>query len=203
MSGGRIPFFPTLYTDTLTFDTTNRDTTLTRIGAGKLLLSGTTPMLLMGGSTSGQPALKAQGTGLESRAADDSAYAPFRALDLIMTSRLIVSGTILISTTSPSAPSSCGASPAVTSSNGSASFVVTGGTGGAATGCTITMPTAITGWNCSITNITQTAAHRADRITVQTASTTGSVTWEYQTVSTGAATVFTASDVFRGICFAY
>jgi hypothetical protein len=113
------------------------------------------------------------------------------------------SGKPFVSTTAVSSPTSCGTSPAVTVANGTASWVVTGGTGGTATGCTITMPGATTGWNCSIVNITAAAAHRAGVWTVQTASTTTSVTWEYQTVSTGAATAFTASDVFRGICFAY
>lgn len=153
--------------------------------------------LQFGGTTSSFPALKRNGATIQARLGDDSADANFSALGFQR------SGVVMISGTAPSAPASCGTSPAVTSSNGSVTFLITGGTGGTATGCTVTMPTAPAGWNCHVTNITQTAAHRADRTTVQIASTTTSVQWEYQTVSTGAATAFTASDVFRGICFPY
>jgi hypothetical protein len=195
--------------------TATADTTLGRSAAGKITLLGTTPTLQFGGTTSSQPALVANGARLGVKLADASAYTALDvgtitsnaggfALNASGDAFFVAGGTTkLFMVTAPSAPASCGTSPAVTSSNGSAVFVITGGTGGAATGCTVTMPAATTGWNCSVTNITQTAAHRADRATVQTASTTTSVTWEYQIVSTGAATAFTASDVFRGICFAY
>lgn len=180
------------------------DTYFTRGGAaGKVTLTGTTPMLQLGGTTSSFPALKRNGAVLEVKLADDSAYGSVRAQNVNVSQVISGSGAFLISDTNPSAPSSCGTSPAVTTANGTAAWVVTGGTGGSATGCTITMPTATTGWNCHITNITQTAANRADRDTRQTASTTTSVTWQYVVVSTGAATAFTASDVFRGLCFAY
>jgi hypothetical protein len=177
-------------------------------GSGKLLLTGTTPMIQLGGTSASFPALKQNGTTMEVRTASDSGYSGLVA-DQVQSVTAFNGGAYrfgsntFASATAPSSPSSCGTSPAVTTANGTVSFVVTGGTGGAATGCTVTMPAASTGWNCSITNITQTAAHRADRATVQTASTTTSVTWEYVTVSTGAATAFTASDVFRGICFGY
>jgi hypothetical protein len=206
MSGGRSPFFTTLYTDTLTFDRTNQDTSISRSAAGKITVTGTTPMIQLGGTTNSFPAIKSNGTTLQVRLADDSAFTAVDAKNFnigVGAGQFQLSLGMFIQNTPPSAPASCGSSPAVTSNNGSAVWVITGGTGGVATGCSVTMPTAATGWNCAITNITQTAAHRADRTTVQTASTTTSVTWEYQTVSTGAATVFTASDVFRGICFAY
>lgn len=176
--------------------------TLTESTSGKLLITGTTPMVLFGDATSSSPALKKNSATLQVRLADDSAFATLLA-DQFTPGNKYNLATSLAFITAPSAPSSCGTSPAVTNSNGSVSFLVTGGTGGTATGCTVTMPTAAAGWNCSVVNITQTAAHRADRTTVQTASTTTSVTWEYQAVSTGAATAFTASDVFRGICFPF
>jgi hypothetical protein len=66
----------------------------------------------------------------------------------------------------------------------------------------LTLPAATNGWNCSVTNLTAAAAHRADN-TVQTASTTTSVTLENQTKSTGAAVAWTAGDVLRVCCFAY
>jgi hypothetical protein len=181
------------------------DVTLTATGAGKLSLTGTTPMLQFGGTTSSFAAWKSVGiSAMDLRAADDSGFGTGRG-SWIISGTLSNNGTgnFLYSTTGPSAPSACGTSPAVTTANGSAVFVITGGTGGTATGCTVALPAAATGWNCTMTNITAAAAHRANVWTVQTASTTTSVTWEYQTVSTGAATAFTASDVFRGICFAY
>lgn len=184
----------------------NNDNSLTMISFANGASGNTTlfsPLIQFGGTTSAFPAVKRNGTTIEGRLADDSGYTGFRGTTFNAATAFQVSGVVLASATAPSAPASCGTSPLVTASNGSASFVITGGTGGTATGCTVTMPAATAGWNCSITNITQTAAHRADRITVQTASTTTSVTWEYQAVSTGAATAFTASDVFRGVCLGY
>lgn len=190
------------------------DVTLARGGAGKLAFGGNsaTPMILLGGTTSAFPAIRRSGAQVDIRLADDSAYAQINASNL----SLATGGVVALSSsggfnmaapaminTAPSAPSSCGTSPAVTNANGTVAWKVTGGTGGAATGCTVTMPTATNGWNCHITNVTQTAANRADRDTRQTASTTTSVTWQYVTVSTGAATAFTASDVFIGICAGY
>lgn len=168
-----------------------------------LCRGGAANVIGIGGCTSSFPALKRNATAIDVRFGDDSGYAEVNASGFNIAGAFKVGGRILASASAPTAPSSCGSSPAVTTNNGTASWVITSGTGGVATGCTVTLPTATTGWNCNVTNITQTAAHRADRITVQTASTTTSATWEYQTVSTGAATAFTASDVFRGICFAY
>lgn len=188
-------------------------TVISDSASGKFLITGTTPMIQLGGTSSSFVAIKQNGTALDVKLADDSANAAINAasinttgssgVTLAATGALFVGNNKLINSVAPSAPSSCGTSPAVTTTNGASVWVVTGGTGGTATGCTITMPAATTGWVCSVVNITQTAAHRADRGTVQTASTTTSVTWEYVTLSTGAATAFTASDVFRGICFAY
>jgi hypothetical protein len=196
---------------------TNGTTLADTAGSGKLLITGTTPTVQFGGTTSGSPALRASGANLESILADASGYTGFTAASISANGNgiaisnsagaLFLGGggsTKLMFGTAPSAPSACGTSPVVAASNGSVVVVITGGTGGTATGCTVTMPTAATGWACpAIVNITQTAAHRADRTTVQTASTTTSFTFEYQTVSTGAATAFTASDVFRALCFSY
>jgi hypothetical protein len=183
-------------------------------GSGTLLITGTTPAIQLGGTTSSFPMLKRNAARLQVQLADNSGAGAIDALSVTTQGGgfaftgaadafFLNSSVKLFMNTAPSAPSACGTSPAVTTSNGSVVFVVTGGTGGTATGCTVTMPTATTGWACTINNITGSAAHRADKTTVQTASTTTSVTWEYQTVSTGAAVAFTASDVFRGICFGY
>lgn len=102
----------------------------------------------------------------------------------------------------PVIASGFGTSPSVITPNGNAVFTVNVGTGGTATNGVITMDTATTGWECHTNNITASAGHRADN-TVQTASTTTSVTIENQTKSTGAAVAWTASDVVRLICQAF
>ena len=109
---------------------------------------------------------------------------------------------IAFSSTAPTV-TSAGTSPSITASNGTAAFEVNVGTGGTATTIVLAMPTATTGWNCHATNVTATAANRADQAVRQTASTTTSVTLQNQTVSTGAALAFTASDLVRCQCTAY
>lgn len=113
---------------------------------------------------------------------------------------LNTAATLLIAGSAPSISSGFGTSPSLPSNNGTASFTVNVGTGGTATNGVIGMPTAATAWNCSVTNITATAGHRADN-TVQTAAATNSVTIENQTKSTGAAVAWTASDVVQLSCF--
>lgn len=109
---------------------------------------------------------------------------------------------LAFSTTAPTV-TSAGTSPSITASNGTAAFIVNVGTGGTATDIVLAMPTANAGWICHANNITATAANRADQAVRQTASTTTSVTLQNQTVSTGAALAFTASDVVRCQCTAY
>lgn len=99
--------------------------------------------------------------------------------------------------------SSAGSSPSVPASNGTAAFTVNVGTGGAATTIVMTMPTATTGWACDAQNLTANAANRANQHVVQQSSTTTSVTVQNQTISTGAALAFTASDIVRFLCTAY
>jgi hypothetical protein len=65
------------------------------------------------------------------------------------------------------------------------------------------MPTAATGWNCHVEDITQSAANDADVRTMQIASTTTTVTVENQTVSTGMVAAWTASDILSLVCAAY
>lgn len=69
------------------------DTTLSRGGAaGKLTLSGTTPMLQLGGTTSSFPALKSLGaSGLSVRYADDSAAADFFANNIAVSANVYTS----------------------------------------------------------------------------------------------------------------
>jgi hypothetical protein len=183
---------------------TGPDTTLTRGGAGKLAITGTTPMLQLGGTTSSFPALKRSGAQLQARLADDTGYADYIASFIQAAGGLTVStaGNVLISAVAPTIASGFGTTPSIGASNGSASFTVVVGSGGVASSGVLTLPAATNGWNCSVTNLTAAAAHRADN-TVQTASTTTSVTLENQTKSTGAAVAWTAGDVLRVCCFAY
>jgi len=97
---------------------------------------------------------------------------------------------------------SAGTSPSITT-NGSITGRVNVGTGGTATTIVLAMPTATTGWNCYSNNITAAAANRANLHMVQQSSTTTAATLQWQTVSTGAATAFVASDIVSYICFAY
>lgn len=120
----------------------------------------------------------------------------------ITTSGIALGSTLAFGVTAPTVASGFGTSPSIPASNGTAAFTVDVGTGGIATGGVLTMPTAATGWNCVVTNQTAVAANRADQRTVQTASSTTSVTVQNQTISTGAALAWTASDVLTLACIA-
>lgn len=113
-----------------------------------------------------------------------------------------VNGVLFVSPTAPTV-TSAGTTPSVPNANGSVSFRVNVGTGGTATTVVTAMPTAPAGWNCDAQNITANAANRAGQQVVQQASTTTSATVQNQTISTGAALAFTASDIVRYICFAF
>lgn len=183
---------------------TSADTTITRSAAGKLRITGTTPMLQLGGTTSSFPALKNSGGTLQVRLADDSAFGPFLANSLSFTSGIYPNGAnVLISVTAPTISSGFGTSPSIANNNGTAAFTVNVGTGGTASSGVIGLPAATNGWICHVTNITAVAANRADQATRQTASTTTSVTVQNQTLSTGAALAWTAGDILRVSCFAY
>lgn len=107
--------------------------------------------------------------------------------------------------TSSTAPTvtSAGTTPSVTASNGTAAFRVNVGTGGTATTIVLAMPAAVTGWNCSTENLTSNAANRAGQRVLQQSSTTTAVTAQNQTISTGAALAFAASDIVAFICLAF
>lgn len=113
------------------------------------------------------------------------------------------SGNVIDSPTAPTIASGFGTSPSIAANNGTAAFTVNVGTGGTASAGVITMPTATTGWICNVENRTGVAANRADQRTIQTATSTTSVTVQNQTVSTGGALAWTASDVLTLQCRAY
>lgn len=109
---------------------------------------------------------------------------------------------LLLSSTAPTISSGFGTGASITANNGPAAFAVNVGTGGAANSGVIAMPTATAGWNCVVNNITAKNSNRADN-TVQTASTTTTVSVQNQTTSSGAALAWTASDTLRLMCLAY
>jgi hypothetical protein len=80
---------------------TAADTALSRTAAGKVSLTGTTPMLQFGGTTSSFPALKQTSSALLARLADDSAYADF------------IAGTVSASTAQITQASGTGITPTV------------------------------------------------------------------------------------------
>lgn len=111
--------------------------------------------------------------------------------------------TVMFASSTAPTVTSAGTSPSVTASNGTVAFRINVGTGGTATTIVLALPAATTGWNCLPENITGNAANRANQHVVQQASTTTSATLQNQTISTGAALAFTASDIVAGTCFAF
>jgi hypothetical protein len=112
-------------------------------------------------------------------------------------------GHLVFSDTAPTVASGFGTTPTIVASNGAVAFRVGVGTGGAASAGVITMPTATTGWVCHVDNLTARAGNVADARTVQTATGTTSITVQNQTISTGAALAWTASDNLLLLCAAY
>ena len=109
---------------------------------------------------------------------------------------------LAFSGTAPTISSGFGTSPSVVAGT-AAAFTVNVGTGGTASSGVIALPTATTGWICSVKNLTRLAANGADQATVQTASSTTTATVQNQTISTGAALAWTASDILQVTCVAY
>jgi hypothetical protein len=170
------------------------DTTMNRTGAGKISLTGTTPMIQFGGTTSSFPALKRNGIRLDFRLGDDSTFADMAAANGVFTTGLFTSAGAMVlsmSSTNPTISSGFGTSPTVPSGNGATTFRVNVGTGGVATSGVVAMgATASTGWNCQVTDMTN------NTVTRETASTT-------TTVTVTAAAAWAASDILVFNCAAY
>lgn len=119
-----------------------------------------------------------------------------------LTSINLGSANLTFSGTAPTISAGFGTGASVTAGTASA-FRVNVGTGGTATNGTIGLPTAATGWNCSVEDLTATTANAMDARTVQLSSTTTTAVVENQTVSTGAALAWTASDILAVSCVAF
>lgn len=109
-------------------------------------------------------------------------------------------GNLALSGTAPTI-TSAGTSPSVTTSNGATTFRINVGTGGTATTIVLAMPAATTNWNCSGSNLTAAAANRNPTgVLLMQSSTSTAATLQYQTVGTGVALAFVASDIVQINC---
>lgn len=152
------------------------DTILARNAAGKITLTGTTPMLQLGGTTSSFPAFKQSSTTLQARLADDSADASIQGIYKSTGSGLAVANV---------GANSCGTT-AATIAGGNNAFVITvGATSG--TQCRVTFTfAAATEWDCTVTDSTTTIATRATPV---------------DTTHTDFFGAFVAADKVTGLCF--
>lgn len=158
--------------------------------------------LQFGGTTSSFPSVKRNGTGIDFRLADDSGYAGVVAGTLNSNTWLGAGGVVTVGGSNVVLSSGFGTSPTFTGR--ASSLRVNVGTGAPGAVGVMTMgTTAAVGWNCHIDNLTANAANRANERTVQTASTTTTVSIQNQLVSTGAAQNWVASDILALLCLAY
>ena len=109
------------------------------------------------------------------------------------------SGHIIFSATAPTI-GTCGTSPSIASSNGTATFVVNVGTGGAATTCTVTMPAATAGWSCTAA---PTGAPQAAAITYVASTSATQITLTNYTLSTGVALAWSSGQTLNVNCVGY
>jgi hypothetical protein len=144
-----------------------------------------------------------QGNALASLGSTSTPYDDLHGYDHFVWARVLMNNRLLVSTIAPTVASGFGTSPVVTAPAGTGAFRLNVGTGGTASEGVLTMPATVAGWNCAVENLTATAANDGDQRTVQTASTTTSVTVENQTISTGAAVAWTASDVLALTCLGF
>lgn len=114
----------------------------------------------------------------------------------------VIFSNLLFSTTAPTiAAAGCGGSAAAISGtpNGTASFNVNVGTAPTSGGCTVTLPTAATGWNCFVTDLTT----NSTSVFVQKQTGGSATTAILQNFSDVAvATAPSASDIYHVSCFA-
>jgi len=109
------------------------------------------------------------------------------------------SGHILWSATAP-VIGTCGTSPSIVANNGTSAFTVNVGTGGTASTCTVTMPTATTGWGCSVS---PNGAPQAAAITYSAPTSTTLITLTNYTLTTGVALAWPTGTVLNVNCTGY
>jgi len=180
--------------------TTHVSGTLGPTNGGTGFASYTVGDLLYANSTTSLARLTAPALG-EVLISQGAATAPIWSSTARLTN-LNLGANLALSATAPTIASGFGTSPSITAGT-AAAFRVDVGTGGSATSGVIGLPTAATGWNCTVEDLTATTANAADRRTVQVSSTTASATLENQTISTGAALAWAASDILAVSCVAF
>lgn len=90
---------------------------------------------------------------------------------------LFLGNTMLINATAPTISSGFGTTPSIVSSNGSATFRVNVGTGGAATSGVVGLATAANGWNCMVIDTTNNTVTRETAFTTATVTVTAASAW--------------------------
>jgi hypothetical protein len=125
---------------------------------------------------------------------------PQSFFNLNLTGTTSINGVPLISASNPSNLVSCGAFPLLVPYNGTAAFLVKVGTGGTASQCFVTMPTAKTGWMCTATSRGQQAnANPKADITSPTAV----YITNYLITSASTPTPFLAGEEIQVMCNGY
>lgn len=111
-------------------------------------------------------------------------------------------GVLLTSSSAPTiVAGGCGGSGAsISNQNGPSSFNINVGTGPTSGGCTVTLPSASNGWNCSVNDFTTISTS----VSLQKQTATGATSAVFQNFSDiTAATAPTANDIYHVSCFAY
>ena len=118
------------------------------------------------------------------------------------TSSFTTCAPIIIATAPTIAAAGCGGSGAsITAGIGTAAFNIGVGTGPTSAGCTVTMPAASTGWNCSVNDMTTVSTTVFVQKQTGAISTTSVTFQNFSDVA--AATAPSASDVYHVVCMAY
>lgn len=180
-----------------------------KTGAGIFTGSLTAPSLVSNGAGSGNISLTASGGGIATIKAPASVASYTWLLPGADAAGVVQSdgaGNLSLNTAlrqgAPTISSGFGTTPSVAANNGPAAFTINVGTGGSATAGVVGLPTAATGWNCWVNDITAAAANVGYN-TRQTASSTTTATFQNQTTSSGAAVAWGVSDILRVSCLAY
>ncbi len=99
----------------------------------------------------------------------------------------------------PTIAAGFGAGASVTTGNGTTAFLINVGTGGTASGGTIGLPTATTGWHVTINNVT----NGASSVVAQLSSTVSGVVIANYSRTAGTAAAWAASDILNCSAIAY
>ena len=135
-----------------------------------------------------------------STTASSGAFTTLAATSTSSLAQINENSKLLISPTAPTISSGFGTGASITANNGTSAFTLNVGTGGTANSGVVGLPTATTGWNCFVNDLTTTST--SVFLTKQTASTTTSATLtNYSTAA--AATAWAASNILAVSCFAY